>query len=141
MSTIEFFVPGPPQALKRHRAFLRGNRPIMVDPSSTDKGNFLLSSLAHRPEQPIRDPLVVVLDFGFPRPKSHFGSGVNASKMKQYAPHYHTSKPDIDNLQKFVMDALNGVFWHDDSCVCVVHAAKRYSDTPGVRVTISPAEA
>ena len=31
---------------------------------------------------------------------------------------------DIDNLSKFVMDALNGTFYHDDRQIVVLRAAK-----------------
>lgn len=51
-------------------------------------------------------------------------------------PSWKTSRPDIDNLQKIVMDALNGVAWVDDAQVCYVTAWKEYGDVPGLRVTV-----
>lgn len=47
-------------------------------------------------------------------------------------------RPDIDNLEKAVMDALKGVFWHDDCQVVTTCHKKRYGD-PGVRITITTA--
>ena len=38
------------------------------------------------------------------------------------------TKPDIDNLIKAILDAGNGVLWHDDNQVVSVNAAKRYSE-------------
>jgi len=36
---------------------------------------------------------------------------------------------DLDNLVKFVLDALNGKAYEDDSQVCEIHTAKLYTDT------------
>lgn len=47
----------------------------------------------------------------------------------------HT-KPDVDNIAKLVMDALNGVAWVDDAQVCRLVIRKSYDHTPGFRVAI-----
>ena len=49
-----------------------------------------------------------------------------------------TSRPDLDNYEKAVLDGLNGVAWYDDSQVCNVVKAKRYSAKPRVVVEITP---
>jgi len=38
-----------------------------------------------------------------------------------------TTKPDIDNVVKLFMDALNGIAYHDDDDVAELHAHKRYA--------------
>lgn len=38
-------------------------------------------------------------------------------------------RPDIDNLQKGIFDALNGVCWKDDSQIVEVLAQKVYVDS------------
>lgn len=48
----------------------------------------------------------------------------------------HTSKPDIDNLAKTVLDALNGVAYADDSCVFELRVLKRYDDRNEISVSI-----
>ena len=65
------------------------------------------------------------------RPKSHFRTG----KFKEYIKEKwirlpHTKKPDIDNLIKFVLDALQGQngYFLDDSQVIRVYAEKIYTD-------------
>lgn len=60
------------------------------------------------------------MEFFFPRPKSHYRTGKHASDMKADAPNYHTSKPDVDKLERCVLDALTGVLWKDDSQVAYV---------------------
>ena len=47
-----------------------------------------------------------------------------------------TKKPDIDNVIKVVLDALNGVAFRDDTQVISVNAMKHYSDDPCVMVEI-----
>lgn len=41
-------------------------------------------------------------------------------------------KPDIDNIQKAVLDGLNGVAYDDDSQVVDVHCRKVYTDESGL---------
>jgi Holliday junction resolvase RusA-like endonuclease len=38
-----------------------------------------------------------------------------------------TTRPDIDNYAKLVLDALNGFVWADDSQVVKIEAVKRYA--------------
>jgi Holliday junction resolvase RusA-like endonuclease len=135
MNEITFTVDGEPIALKRHRT----SRGRTYDPSSSDKDDFLLLSKIHKPKTPLQIPLRVVLLFGFSRPKSHFGTGRNADKIKDKSPFWKTSVPDNDNLAKFVCDALNGVFWKDDSYIVSLHVQKFYTRVPRVEVTIDEA--
>lgn len=44
-------------------------------------------------------------------------------------------KPDLDNIAKLVMDALNGVAWHDDKQVVVLNVSRRYAETSALYVT------
>lgn len=52
---------------------------------------------------------------------------------------YHDRKPDLDNLEKSVLDAMTGVFFVDDSLVCDVHASKLWSLNPAIAVDIMDA--
>jgi len=47
---------------------------------------------------------------------------------------YHVKKPDCDNLIKSVTDALNAVFYTDDSIICKLEAVKLYSALPRIVV-------
>lgn len=46
-------------------------------------------------------------------------------------------KPDIDNLLKAVLDALNGKAYHDDNQIVDISAKKLYSNEPKTVVFIS----
>ena len=132
---IELKVPGNPTALKRHRSVRRGSFNVMYDPSEGDKADFLAKAMEVRPKVPFDCPLKVTLLFYFPRPKAHYRTGKYAGVLKPDAPFWHTKKPDIDNLTKFVFDALNGVYWRDDSIICWKETVKQYTDiVPRVEV-------
>ena len=47
-----------------------------------------------------------------------------------------TTKPDLDNLIKSILDPLNGVFWRDDSIIIKLEATKSYGDTARIEVEI-----
>lgn len=127
MQSISFFISGQPRQQQRHRTFRRGNKNIQYDPSADEKKDFLIKALEHKPEKPISDPFVIKLVFIFERPKSHFRTGKFSSELKANALIQMTNKPDIDNLIKFVLDALNKKFYVDDSQCISITASKEYS--------------
>jgi Holliday junction resolvase RusA-like endonuclease len=50
---------------------------------------------------------------------------------------YYTKIPDIDNLQKFVFDALKGLFYVDDSQIVYVEACKQYGTHDHTEIMIA----
>jgi Holliday junction resolvase RusA-like endonuclease len=133
---IIFKIPGNPKALKRHRTFRKGDFTGSYDPSKGDKADFLALASKHAPEQPFTGPLHLKLTFCFSRPKHHYRTGKNSHLLKDNAPHYHTKTPDLDNLEKFVADSLNGIFWKDDSIICSVSKEKIYGDSPYIEIGV-----
>lgn len=71
-------------------------------------------------------PVSVDLVFTLPRPKSL------PKKVTE-----HIKKPDIDNLCKAVLDAMNGIIYKDDSRVIELYAQKQYGEDVGVRIEIN----
>ncbi|KJU83118.1 Endodeoxyribonuclease, RusA-like protein, partial [Candidatus Magnetobacterium bavaricum] len=72
--------------------------------------------------------LQMQLTFYLPRPKSL------PRKVTE-----HTKRPDLDNLGKAIMDALNKVAYYDDSQIVDLHKKKVYTQgdiKPGVRIQI-----
>lgn len=74
-----------------------------------------------QPEFPIR----VVLSFYIARPKS------NKSK-------HHIQTPDVDNLAKGVLDAINGIVFTDDKQIITLELSKYWADyvEPSFAITI-----
>jgi len=100
-------------------------------PNQTEEGKFL--SLCHEQItwQPVGVAIGVFMVFRLPRPKSHYGTGKNAGKLKDSAPQYHTQRPNIDNLEKFVADYMTGVAWVDDCQIVKCVTQKEWTDGPG----------
>jgi Holliday junction resolvase RusA-like endonuclease len=52
-----------------------------------------------------------------------------------------TTKPDMDNVEKALLDGFNEVIWKDDVQVVRCVKEKRYGELPGVTVHVTPLEA
>ena len=101
-SNLYFEILGEPKAQARHRHFSRGTFTGTYDPSKDKKESFASIIQAKAPREPITGPVLLKLSFCMPRPKNHYRTGKMAGVLKDSAPKYHTGRPDIDNLQKFV---------------------------------------
>ena len=123
-----------PLSQRRHKARRAGNRVIMYDPSSKDKDRFKKECVEFEPKQPLEGAISVSMVFSMPRPKSHYMAGRFSHLLKKTAPDQHVSRPDIDNIIKFYLDAMTGAFWKDDACVCTVEASKIYSKQGSVEI-------
>lgn len=131
---IEFFVPGNPKGLKRHRTFrTKSGFNVQVDSSKADKADFLAMAMQSRPEAPIDGPLSLAVVAVFPRPKSHYRK---SGDLRPDAPMWYASAPDWDNVGKFVSDSLNGIFWKDDRQIAVGMVYAIYGSAPGTAVLI-----
>ena len=117
-----------PLSQQRHKARRAGNKVFMYDPSSKDKVKFKGECAEFAPKRPLEGALSVSMTFSMPRPKSHYRTGRYSHLLKSDAPKLHTSKPDIDNIVKFYLDAMTGAFWRDDSIVCALEATKVYAE-------------
>lgn len=49
------------------------------------------------------------------------------------------TKPDLDNVLKVVLDALNGVAFLDDKQIVRMSAKKQYGESPCIKITIQEA--
>lgn len=128
--SIYFFVPGQPVAKARARTVrTKAGSTVSYTPEKTANFENLVKFCAYknRPAEVLFCPVSVVLRFYFQRPKSK----KNAT--------WHVSKPDLDNLEKAVLDACNGIIWRDDSQVVKKQSSKAYagnSEQTGIEVLI-----
>ena len=97
---------------------------------------------------PLSVPVELHVTFYFPRPKSHYGTGRNAEKLKASAPMHCTSSRhgDIDKLCRSTLDGLavrsGGSVITDDSLVVELICSKQYASAeiqPGALVLIRTA--
>lgn len=121
-TSLTFHAPGLPKAQPRPRAFARGKHAGVYDPGTAEHWKFTVREAAKDrwDGQPWLGAVRVDLTFVFPRPRSHFRTGKNAQLLRDDAPRrWHTTKPDRDNLEKAVLDALSTLgIWEDDCQVC-----------------------
>lgn len=83
-----------------------------------------------RPPKPTSKPVRLFIRFQFPFNKTA------PKKLKALKNVPRTTRPDIDNLTKGVLDAMNELFFDDDSQVYDLHVTKLYSENPGIAVKI-----
>jgi len=77
----------------------------------------------HTRTQPIR----VDITFTLPRPKGHYRTGRNAHLLRDNAPQWPATKPDIDKLARSTLDALGSAgIYHDDAQVARLYVTKEY---------------
>ena len=127
---ISFTISEKPIPLKRHRH--KDNK--TYDPQKKEKlyyGNLIKQQIPNYPslqEHLLCGPLLLQAKFYFPLPKSK-----QARKKKGL---YHTSKPDLDNLVKYILDVMSHILYADDAYVYKIDAIKCYSDNPRTEITL-----
>lgn len=124
---FESTIPFEPVSLKRHRHRLKGGT---YDPSKKDKEDFV-KLIDNLPENKMSRPIRCSLHFYCKRPKSHYRTGKNSNLLKDTAPKYNTNNKDLDNMVKFVLDALNDKLYEDDCLIFEINCIKTYSDNDG----------
>lgn len=133
---ISFTIPGAPVGKGRPRFAKRGNFVTTYTPKETASYENLVKVLAMQEmgsNQPTSSPVNVFIDIAICPP-------VSWSKKKRAqalnAEIYPTGKPDIDNVAKGILDAMNGVVYLDDKQAIGLMVRKFYreSDYAVVRV-------
>ena len=128
-------IDGRPQVQRRH---LRSPRGHTYDPSAGAKREF-----ARRVEEmmgnagvgpaPVFQPgirLMAKLIFKIPRPNSHFVGGQRGGAIRaEFRCPFSPSLGDVDNYVKFVLDALNGVLYHNDRQIHALIAVRCNDDS------------
>ena len=131
---IKFLVKTRPKPQQRHR--IRGGR-FQYDPSAKDKKDFLLQCKQFAPKIPTLRNIEMELTFCYKRPKNHFRSKNKILILKEDSPLYKGSKADIDNLAKFYIDSMNGVFYKDDAQIVSLSANKVWGSEDYIYCKIS----
>lgn len=142
---ITVFVAGTPRPQGSKTVFKtqRTGRPILVEASRHAKPwrNEVAKATRDavmRQGAIIADAWRVDCEYYFARPKSHLNKD---GTLRKGAPLQHTSKPDIDKLDRLVFDGITHIAITDDAAiVCGSHSKQYTRGQPGVRITITPAQ-
>ncbi len=136
MSFVVFTVEGPPQGKGRPRFRRAGNFVSTYTDQKTKSYEATIKAWAQRaisPGSPLEGPVSVDLYI-------RMGVPASTSKKRQEAclqnAELPTKKPDIDNIIKAYLDAMNGIIYKDDTQVVRLSAKKVYSLVPGVDVCV-----
>lgn len=125
---IKIVIPIEPVPKGRPRATLTKNGKMAVyTPGKTAHAENLIRDwvIARVTEAfPERQPLFVEATFSRPRPKSN----------KDPLP---VGKPDVDNMEKLLLDALEGFLWPNDSQITTMVTRKRWGP-PQIKLNVMP---
>ena len=133
---VHFEIEITPVAKGRPRYAKRGNFVQTYTPTKTRKYEDLISEYAAQAmgsSEPLETPLWVNLMFAMPIPKS-----TPKKLLEGYlnGSIHHTKKPDVDNLAKAILDAMNNVVYLDDSQIVRLTMSKKYSKLGCIEVTV-----
>jgi len=131
---LSFFVSGTPIPKGSTRSFVINGRAVTTNANRNTKDWQL--RIAHEAQANIGDwppnyggAVIINCSFLMPRPKT----------LKKSIIH-HTKRPDLDKLQRAVLDGITGILIKDDSQVIQITARKYYADDPeptGLYIEIS----
>lgn len=158
---IKFTIPGKPRGKQRPRICRINGKTITYTPKQTTEYEKLVRASYTAVSKMFFDkniPLEISITalFSIPRVKVPQPSrtqnltdrvesliarnSLKGSKKTDYTncptARWPTKKPDSDNIIKIILDALNGVCYHDDSQICKIYFEKKYSEIPKVEITI-----
>ena len=133
MACRSIIIPGKPLGKQRPRVLKTG---IAYTPKETVNYETFVKMLyleKYAGEKPFEGPVSMLISAFYQIPKS-------ASKRQRKAMARHhilpTTRPDIDNIAKIIMDALAGVAYQDDKQVTSCAVNKLYSHEPKVVVDV-----
>lgn len=121
------WVPGEPKAMQTGTVVRAGDRLIPIR-RHTEWGNRVaLAANTMKPSALFEGPLTVTLEFHRQRPIS--------AKKAVTEP---ITRPDLGNLSKGLLDALQGIVYRDDAQIVELRERKRFAGDagPGVAITV-----
>lgn len=142
MSLVEFTVYGTPVPQGSKSVMMRGGRPQMFDQAKgLDAWRKHVADVAEDEGHAGRNlagPLNVRLAFHMPRPQAHYRTVQGAKVLRDDAPSWCETTPDIDKLARAVHDALTAAkVIADDRHIANAAQQKLYTaGSPGVTIRI-----
>lgn len=140
MNEVAFTVHGMPVPQGSKRSFtLPSGRSVLVDSNHARLRSWRANVASAAAEAMSRHrlflgPIALKVEFGFPRPASHFRRD---GSLKPSAPAYHIQRPDIDKLMRALLDAMTGVVFRDDAQVFQSSEVRLWAESARATVHIT----
>ena len=122
---MKIIVYGTPLGKKSPHFFRRGGKVGSFNPYGDAEKDFH-AAVAGQTTEKVYGAVLLAVDMYFRRPKSHYGTGKNATQLKITAPKFHTRKPDFSNVLKFIEDCMKNVVFEDDSNVVGLDRSRKH---------------
>ena len=109
MSSCKITIPITPKPKASVRLWKRGS----YNPSARGMkqiADYVRKRFSEKPLPLLKGPILVIVHFVLPAPLSLLQ---RKRELQNYRP--HIKRPDGDNLEKYLNDALTGVVWADDA--------------------------
>lgn len=130
LKPARYVIPGNPIPLQRARVG-RGMRPW--DPQKAEKKQWIEFLEDQHGDRPMYSgPVWIDIQFFFQVPLTH----MHRAEYLVNTPHIY--RPDIDNLEKFVLDCAQGIIFKDDCIVSRISSMKSYAIEPCTLFVITP---
>lgn len=127
---MKLVIPMPPKSKGRPR-FANGHAYTPKETREYEEAVQLIAKTQIK--EPFKGPLKVKIQFFMPIPESWADYKKRAALQRYLVP---STKPDIDNLCKAILDALNGgVGYNDDKQIVELHTYKWYG-TPRTEIEL-----
>lgn len=134
--TIRFTVPGEPTGKGRPRVYKVNGISRAITPQKTLSYENLVKWIVSESMQV--EQLTGEIEAEI---KAYYAIPKNMTKKNRQLIEegklHPTKKPDLDNVAKIILDALNGIAYKDDSQVVILHIEKEYADDEKPRVEVA----
>jgi Holliday junction resolvase RusA-like endonuclease len=117
--TLEFFICTEPIGKGRPRVSTIGDRPVLFTPEKTVNSEAEIRVW-------LRQLIPNHIPFDGPVEIQFYAYVERSNAAAKRA--YPTGKPDLDNIEKLLFDAFNGIVWVDDAQVVQVEKGKRFAN-------------
>lgn len=124
----------PVKAKSKARPRMSKNGHVYTDKATAQYEKYIKQQwhAAHSPSEPFSGPLIVTLTFRYKRPQSHYLK----AGLRETAPVHYTQTPDLDNIEKAVLDGLNKVAYVDDKQIVRKYSEKLWHEHDEIEVWV-----
>ena len=135
LTAVTFSIPGKPFAKQRPR-FSRRNGRAFTPKQTVSFEQTVGTIAAQHIKDPLQGPVEVTIHATFEMPKSW-----SAKKKDRMRGRPHIQRPDLDNVEKAILDGLNRIAFADDEQGWNVVKTKAWGDAGVTHVTLVGADA